>query len=98
MKDQKQHGGGPKSDAGKQISSQNSTTHGMCQERFTLLPGESQEQYDALRESLRTQYDISQPVVSELVEMLAESDWIQRRCTQNILRKRRILSTTDPSR
>ncbi len=56
----------------------------MCQERFLLLPGESQEQYDALRDTWRKQYDLNEPAVPELVETLVERDWMQQRCTRNI--------------
>ena len=76
--------GGPKTDAGKQISSQNSLNHGMCQERFYLLPGESQESYDALQQAWSKQYDLNEPAVPELVETLVERDWMQQRCTRNI--------------
>ncbi len=78
--------GGPQSDAGKTRCSQNSTDHGMCQERFFLLPGESQEKYDALRNTWRKQYDCNKPAVPELVETLVERDWMQQRCTRNICR------------
>ncbi|MBV9339361.1 MAG: hypothetical protein JO159_00555 [Acidobacteria bacterium] len=76
--------GGPKTDAGKQCSSQNSLTHGMCQERFMLLLGESQEAYDALHETWSKQYDLNEPAVGELVKTLVERDWMQQRCTRNI--------------
>ena len=76
--------GGPKTDAGKQRSSQNSTNHGMCQERFFLLPGESQEQYDALHETWSKQYDLNEPAVPELVKTLVDLDWMQQRCRANI--------------
>ncbi len=56
----------------------------MCQERFLLLPGESQQRYDALRETWRKQYDLNQPAVPELVKTLVERDWMQQRCTRNI--------------
>ncbi len=76
--------GGPQTDAGKQISSQNSLAHGMCQQRFFLLPGESQDEYDALLETWRQQYDANDPAVPELVKTLAELDWMQQRCRGRI--------------
>jgi hypothetical protein len=76
--------GGPKSDTGKERSSQNSTSHGMCQERFYLLPGESQEAFDTLHETWSKQYDLNEPAVPELVKTLVERDWMQQRCTRNI--------------
>ncbi len=80
----KQRSGGPKSDAGKERSSQNSLNHGMCQQRFFLLPGESQDDYAALLETWRKQYDANEPAVSELVKTLAELDWMQQRCRGNV--------------
>ncbi len=82
--DNSKRGRGPQSEAGKSRSSQNSLNHGMCQERFLLLPGESQEQYNSLRETWRKQYDLNEPAVPELVETLVERDWMQQRCTRNI--------------
>ncbi len=76
--------GGPNTPEGKERSSQNSTDHGMCQERFLLLPGESQEHYDALQATWSKQYDLNQPAVPELVKTLVERDWMQQRCTRNI--------------
>ncbi len=76
--------GGPTSDQGKSISGQNATNHGMCQERFYLLPGESQEKFDSLCETWRKQYNLNEPAVPELVETLVERDWMQQRCTRNI--------------
>ncbi len=76
--------GGPTSDQGKSISSQNATNHGMCQERFLLLPGESQEKFDSLCETWRKQYNLNEPAVPELVKTIAELDWMQQRCRGNI--------------
>ncbi len=86
MDNSKSRSGGPNTPAGKDRSSQNSTSHGMCQERFYLLPGESQEQYDALQGTWSKQYDLNEPAVPELVKTLVERDWMQQRCTRNICR------------
>ncbi len=86
MDKSKRRPGGPNTPDGKERSSQNATSHGMCQERFLLLPGESREAYDTLRETWRKQYDLNEPAVPELVETLVERDWMQQRCTRNICR------------
>jgi hypothetical protein len=39
----------------------------MCQERFLLLPGESQEAFDALHETWSKQYDFNEPPPPEFV-------------------------------
>ena len=56
----------------------------MCQEQFHLLPGESQEAYDALLETWQKQYNLTEPAVPELVKTLVDLDWMQRRCRRNI--------------
>ncbi len=56
----------------------------MCQQRFFLLPGESEGEYDALLETWRKQYDTNEPAVPELVKTLAELDWMQQRCRGRI--------------
>jgi hypothetical protein len=65
-------------------SSQNATKHGMCQERFLLLPWESKKDFDALRETYLAQYDLNEPAVAPLVETLTERDWLQQRCALRI--------------
>ena len=57
----------------------------MCQQHFRLLPGETEEQYAALHARWSKQYDMDQPAVPLLVEALVQSDWIQQRCTRNVL-------------
>ncbi len=84
MDNSKPHPGGPNTPDGKERSSQNATAHGMCQQRFFLLPGESQDDYAALLETWRKQYDLNEPAVPELVKTLAELDWMQQRCRGNI--------------
>jgi hypothetical protein len=75
---------GPHTADGKLISSQNSTDHGMCQQRFLLLPGESEQAFDRLRDTYRKQYNLNDPCVPDLVETLTERDWLQQRCTLRI--------------
>ena len=75
---------GPHSPEGKFNSSQNSTDHGMCQVRFMLLPGESPQAFDRLRATYLKQYEMSDPCVPELVEILTERDWLQQRCVVRI--------------
>ena len=75
---------GPNTLNGKLNCSQNSTQHGMCQERFLLLPGESKEAFDAVREIYLAQYNLNEPAVRQLVENLTERDWLQQRCTLRI--------------
>ena len=71
---------GPHTPEGKFASSQNSTTHGMCQQRFLLLPGESPEAFESLLAGYRSEYALpDNPAVASLVETLTERDWLQRR-------------------
>ena len=62
-----------------------SEAHSMCQEQFFLLPGESEEQYQALHARWSKQYEMDQPAVPSLIDALVESEWIQQRCTRNVL-------------
>ncbi len=72
--------GGPKTEAGKAISSQNSLKHGALSKKFHT-PSE-QEQYEALLKSLKARYAQSDPIIGLELERIASSkvqlDRIQR--------------------
>ena len=70
---------GPKTDEGKEVSRLNALKHGLLAEML-LLPDESVEAFEQLREGL---YDYLLPVgslESELVERIASYLWRLRRC------------------
>ena len=72
--------GGPKTEAGKAISSQNSIKHGGLSKKFHT-PSE-QKQYEALLKSLKAQYAQSHPIIRLQLERIAsltvQLDRIQR--------------------
>jgi hypothetical protein len=71
-------GGGPNTDAGKAISSQNAAKHYLCS-RQLLAPGEQKEEFQTLKDGWFASYDTSSFAAKALVENLAECDWMRRR-------------------
>jgi hypothetical protein len=65
---------GPRTEEGKARSSQNSLKHGAFSKSI-LLPGESQEEFDALLEGLRKDHSPVGETESNLVRGLAEIQW-----------------------
>src|ERR1039457_529758 len=69
---------GPTTEEGKLRSSQNSLKHGM-HARTIILPGESQEEYDQLRDEYLEQFVPAGPAERHEVETLYNAEWrIQR--------------------
>ena len=54
---------GPRTDAGKEIVSTNALSHGLTSTRV-ILPGESQQEFDKLRDSVVSEYGPGNPVES----------------------------------
>ena len=73
-----QHSTGPKTPEGKSVSSRNNFHHGFCG-RFTVLPSESQEQFDELMAALRNEHQPATPTENILVDKMAEHHWLTRR-------------------
>jgi len=65
---------GPRTDEGKARSSQNSLKHGVFAKTI-VLPGESQEEFDALLAGLRKDHKPEGETESNLVRGLAEIQW-----------------------
>ncbi len=65
---------GPRTEEGKQRSSQNSLKHGLFAKTI-VLSGESQQEFDALREGLIKEYAPDEPSECEMVNTLAETQW-----------------------
>ena len=83
MKDSRGKSTGPKSAAGKGESSQNATTHGLRSNVVRMLPGEKQEDYDALGAMWQAQYGPyveDNPALVSLLNSLIDNDWMQQRC------------------
>jgi len=69
---------GPKTPAGKRISSQNATRHGFLA-RSILLPGESRERFFELLSSLLTQFSPATPYEYDLLDTMVVTRWRQQR-------------------
>ena len=65
---------GPATAAGKDISSRNALTHGGTSEKL-IVPGERQEDFDALLENLLHEYAPETPGARNLVEDAALARW-----------------------
>jgi hypothetical protein len=65
---------GPSTPAGKAVSSSNATKHGLCS-GFTVLPDESQEEYDHSLESYRHDFGPVNEHEDFLVTQMVQSKW-----------------------
>jgi len=70
--------GGPRTEEGKQRSSQNAIKHGLFS-LFFLLPGESQDEYDRHLYRYNKEYQPKGATEEDLVRQLAETEWRRRR-------------------
>jgi len=69
---------GPKTEAGRKISSQNAVTHGLYA-KAVVLAIESSEQYREMLDAYLLQFQPEGPVEHDLVEEMAAAKWRQRR-------------------
>ncbi len=77
-----QRSSGPTSEAGKQASSRNRTTHGLCQndnQSFHLLDDEDSQKFAALRARLAAEYQPQTETERILVQRLADHEWLRNR-------------------
>ena len=73
-----QHSTGPKTPEGKAISTRNNFKHG-CSGAFTVLPWESQNEFDLLLGSLREEHKPSGLTETILVDKMAQAIWLSKR-------------------
>jgi hypothetical protein len=73
-----QHSTGPKTPEGKAISARNNFKHG-CSGAFTVLPWESQKEFDLLLGSLRDEHKPSGLTETILVDKMAQAIWLSKR-------------------
>ena len=69
---------GPKTQQGKAVSSLNNFKHG-CSGAFTVLPWESQDEFDMLVGSLRDEHKPSGVTEMILVDKMAQALWLSKR-------------------
>jgi hypothetical protein len=70
---------GPRTEEGKQRSSQNALKHGLFATKSFLLPGESQEEFDKLLYRYHREYQPKGATEEDLVLHLAHTEWRRRR-------------------
>jgi hypothetical protein len=73
-----QHSTGPRTDAGKQRSSQNALRHGLTA-RTAVLASEDQSAYDHHCRQFQNEHRPATPTETELVQELADTSWRLRR-------------------
>jgi len=69
-----QHSTGPRTESGKQRSSQNALRHGLTA-ASAVLPSEDQAAFDALRRSFFDQHKPATPIETQLVQELVDTAW-----------------------
>jgi hypothetical protein len=69
---------GPKTEAGRKISSQNAVTHGLYA-KGVVLAAESREQYQEMLDTYLQQFQPEGPIEHDLVEEMVVAKWRQRR-------------------
>jgi len=76
---------GPKTDAGKAISSQNRLKHGLARHngRFAVLPTEDAAEFDELLANYLAEHEPTTQTETDLVHAMAESLWLRNRA-QNL--------------
>jgi hypothetical protein len=74
-----QNSTGPKTEAGKATSSQNSWKHGLTVGIFRVLATEDQFMYDLLRQALLAEYNPTTTTEAILVERMAQHHWMRTR-------------------
>ena len=93
------HSSSQRGNSGKQNSSRNATTHGLSCETFFLIPGETQEQFDALAQSLTDEYrEIDSPGLGPLLETLLHALWLQNRAYKKVFESENALAMAELSR
>jgi hypothetical protein len=69
---------GPKTPEGKAVSSMNALRHGLTASR-TILPGESQESFEALLKDYMEEWEPDSPAEIGLVQSMVVSKWREQR-------------------
>ncbi len=93
------HSNSQRGNSGKQNSSRNATTHGLSCETFFLIPGETQEQLDALAQTLADEYrEVDSPGLAPLLETLLYAFWLQKRAYKKVFESENALAMAEFSR
>ncbi len=82
---QSKRGGGPKTPAGKEKASRNSTKHGMRSKQVLILADETAEGYEKTRAGWLAEYEPEGYQQVRLVEQLILNDWLLQRANRRVL-------------
>ena len=75
--------GGPRTDAGKQISSQNAVKHGGCSVSILINPNESLDDFLALEKRWFQTYNPATVGETDLIKAAARAEWFYLRAERN---------------
>ncbi len=95
MRKQQSRQTGPNTPNGKSRSSQNSTKHSLRANPNQLLPGETQEEYNAVWDPWAAEYDSESPGTARLLEPLVNFDRMVRFCTTAVINAHIALSQAE---
>ncbi len=87
------HSTGPRTAAGKSVSSQNSLRHGLASGAL-LIPGEDPQAFKALLNNLLAEWDPATPTERLLVENMAKHHWLVERSLR--LQSQALATITEP--
>ena len=72
---------GPRTPEGKNVSSKNATTHGLCS-HIVILPGESEAEWQAHLALWHYEYEYPKDIIIALSEQAALAQWFLNRATR----------------
>ena len=72
---------GPRTPAGKAVSSQNNFKLGLACRPFAVLPGEDQEEFDRYTAALTNEYNPQTTIERTLVFKIAQHHWLSQRAS-----------------
>jgi hypothetical protein len=78
--------GGPRTEAGKEISSRNATRHGCCSTNAKLiLPSENIEDFKALEAARFRSYEPKDATETDLIHQLVTAEWLLQRSVRTLV-------------
>lgn len=90
---------GPRSNQGKENSSRNSATHGLSCEKFFLVSGETEEQFQAHLQMWADEYhNVASPLLQGLIEDVAQAHWLVKRACRRMFESESALDNAEANR
>lgn len=85
---------GPRTDASKRTSSENSLGHGCRSRLHRVLKGESEAEFSALEARWFDEYSTYSEIDAAMIERVVHAEWRMRRCERHIAQTEEFLSDT----